>query len=128
MKDLAAAVKAVQEPLSKVASKVATSDGDSHSAAASPVADGGHVLGGALGAASLAAAGGAGFGIARAAEPEDDAHAHGAGLVPFYGEHQAGIATPAQDRLAFAAFDVTTSGPRRAAGAAGASGRRPRRR
>jgi len=31
------------------------------------------------------------------------------GIVPFYGEHQAGIATPAQDRLAFAAFDVTTS-------------------
>jgi deferrochelatase/peroxidase EfeB len=28
--------------------------------------------------------------------------------VPFYGPHQAGIATPAQDRLAFAAFDVTT--------------------
>ncbi|MCW2804483.1 MAG: putative peroxidase [Propionibacteriaceae bacterium] len=28
---------------------------------------------------------------------------------PFYGEHQAGISTPAQDRLHFAAFDVTTS-------------------
>lgn len=28
--------------------------------------------------------------------------------VPFYGVHQAGIATPAQDRLEFAAFDVTT--------------------
>ena len=28
---------------------------------------------------------------------------------PFYGEHQAGIVTPAQDRLHFAAFDVTTS-------------------
>jgi len=27
---------------------------------------------------------------------------------PFYGEHQAGIVTPAQDRLHFAAFDVTT--------------------
>jgi deferrochelatase/peroxidase EfeB len=27
--------------------------------------------------------------------------------VPFYGEHQAGITTAAQDRLAFAAFDVT---------------------
>jgi len=31
------------------------------------------------------------------------------GPVPFYGEHQAGIATPAQDRLAFAAFDITTT-------------------
>jgi len=28
--------------------------------------------------------------------------------VPFYGPHQAGIATPAQDRLAFAAFDLTS--------------------
>jgi deferrochelatase/peroxidase EfeB len=28
------------------------------------------------------------------------------GTVPFYGEHQAGIATPAQDRLVFAAYDV----------------------
>jgi deferrochelatase/peroxidase EfeB len=28
--------------------------------------------------------------------------------VPFYGEHQAGIITPVQDRLHFAAFDVTT--------------------
>ncbi|GAA3629300.1 iron uptake transporter deferrochelatase/peroxidase subunit [Microlunatus ginsengisoli] len=27
---------------------------------------------------------------------------------PFYGEHQAGIVTPAQDRLHFAAFDLTT--------------------
>jgi deferrochelatase/peroxidase EfeB len=27
--------------------------------------------------------------------------------VPFHGPHQAGIATPAQDRLVFAAFDVT---------------------
>jgi len=29
--------------------------------------------------------------------------------VPFYGQHQAGIATPAQDRLAFAAFDVVAT-------------------
>ncbi len=29
--------------------------------------------------------------------------------VPFHGEHQAGITTPAQDRLHFVAFDVTTS-------------------
>ena len=62
-------------------------------------------LGSALGAAGLAAAGGAGFGIARAADPPG---ASGAS-VPFYGPHQAGIATPAQDRLAFAAFDVTSA-------------------
>ena len=29
------------------------------------------------------------------------------GAVPFYGTHQAGITTPAQDRLAFASFDLT---------------------
>jgi len=29
-------------------------------------------------------------------------------LIPFHGEHQAGITTPAQDRLHMAAFDVTT--------------------
>jgi deferrochelatase/peroxidase EfeB len=28
-------------------------------------------------------------------------------VVPFYGAHQAGITTPAQDRLAFASFDLT---------------------
>lgn len=36
------------------------------------------------------------------AAPED------AGLVPFYGARQAGVATPVQDRLHFAAFDVVT--------------------
>ena len=29
--------------------------------------------------------------------------------VPFYGRHQAGIVTPAQDRLHFVAFDVITN-------------------
>ena len=32
----------------------------------------------------------------------------GSRTYPFYGTHQAGIVTPAQDRLHFAAFDVTT--------------------
>ena len=32
----------------------------------------------------------------------------GTGSVPFYGEHQAGIDTPAQDRLFFASFDLLT--------------------
>ncbi|MFF4216338.1 iron uptake transporter deferrochelatase/peroxidase subunit [Streptomyces nondiastaticus] len=41
---------------------------------------------------------------------EDAAPAASAGdAVPFLGEHQAGIATPVQDRLHFAAFDVTTT-------------------
>ena len=65
-------------------------------------------LGGALGTAGLVAAGGAGFGIAHASE-SDDTSTPGLGVVPFYGTHQAGIATPAQDRLAFAAFDVTST-------------------
>src|SRR5271155_719304 len=30
------------------------------------------------------------------------------GVVPFYGAHQAGIATSAQDYLSFAAFDLTS--------------------
>ena len=29
--------------------------------------------------------------------------------VPFYGEHQAGVVTPAQDRMVFATYDVTAS-------------------
>jgi deferrochelatase/peroxidase EfeB len=63
-------------------------------------------LGGAAGAAAVLAAGGAvGYGIGRA----DAAPASTNLEVPFYGPHQAGIATPAQDRLAFAAFDLTTT-------------------
>lgn len=34
--------------------------------------------------------------------------AESSGTVPFYGDHQAGIATPAQDRLHFASFDLET--------------------
>ena len=35
----------------------------------------------------------------------------GTGSVPFYGPHQAGIATAAQDRLHFAAFDLVSEDP-----------------
>lgn len=35
----------------------------------------------------------------------------GTGSVPFHGPHQAGIATPAQDRLHFAAFDLVDTRP-----------------
>jgi deferrochelatase/peroxidase EfeB len=63
-------------------------------------------LGGALGAAGVLAGGGGGYGIARATSVDSVGHA---APVAFYGEHQAGIATPAQDRLAFAAFDITSS-------------------
>lgn len=70
-------------------------------------------LGATLGGIGVVAAGG-GYGIARAtaespsAQPAAAAPSRAAGTVPFYGEHQAGIATPAQDRIVFAAFDVTT--------------------
>jgi deferrochelatase/peroxidase EfeB len=46
-----------------------------------------------------------GHGDAEAAEPV------GSGSVPFDGEHQAGIDTPAQDRLHFASFDLQTESP-----------------
>jgi deferrochelatase/peroxidase EfeB len=65
-------------------------------------------LGGALGTAGVLAAAGTGYGAAKATEPEAGSTSLGQ-TVPFYGPHQAGIATPAQDRLAFAAFDVTTT-------------------
>ena len=51
---------------------------------------------------ALGAAAGAG-GVALVARDDDTGP-----VVPFHGEHQAGIVTPAQDRLHFAAFDVTT--------------------
>jgi deferrochelatase/peroxidase EfeB len=40
-----------------------------------------------------------------------EASGDGTGSVPFYGEHQAGIDTPAQDRLFFASFDLLTESP-----------------
>jgi deferrochelatase/peroxidase EfeB len=64
-----------------------------------------HLLG-VAGAGVLAGAAGAGaLGVAGAQEddtaPSDQSY-------PFHGAHQAGIVTPAQDRLHFASFDVTT--------------------
>ncbi|MBB5081932.1 iron uptake transporter deferrochelatase/peroxidase subunit [Nonomuraea endophytica] len=63
-----------------------------------------------LGAAGVAAAG-AGAIAARSllAEPPVVHASSTSGAFPFYGEHQAGIVTPAQDRLHFVAFDVTTT-------------------
>jgi deferrochelatase/peroxidase EfeB len=52
----------------------------------------------------LAAAGAGGYATGQA-EADDTGRVTGA--VPFRGEHQAGIATPAQDRLVFGAFDLT---------------------
>jgi deferrochelatase/peroxidase EfeB len=55
-----------------------------------------------LGLAGAAAAAGAGVGVAATSSGD----APPPGTVPFYGDHQAGIVTPAQDRLHMAAFDV----------------------
>jgi len=64
-----------------------------------------------LGAAGVGAAlvgtAGAAYGAGRASAA-GTSHVHLHGGVPFRGEHQAGIVTEAQDRMHFAAFDVTT--------------------
>jgi len=63
-----------------------------------------------------AGAGAAGLGLGAAGgflvgQESADASANGTGSVAFYGTHQAGIDTPAQDRLHFAAFDLLTEDP-----------------
>src|SRR3954453_11025875 len=58
------------------------------------------------GGAAAAVAAAAGVGFAAGQDDGDAAPDAGTRVVPFHGEHQAGIATPAQDRLHFAAFDV----------------------
>src|SRR5262249_45072731 len=58
------------------------------------------------GAVGAAAAGVIGSQMFDASTPAQAADA--GAPVPFYGEHQAGIITPAQDRLHFVAFDVIT--------------------
>jgi len=68
---------------------------------------------GLLGAAGAGLAGvAAGAMGARVLDSADNSPAEAAPLgsktYPFYGTHQAGIVTPVQDRLHFAAFDVTT--------------------
>ena len=61
---------------------------------------------GAAGAAGVAAGAVAG-GIAIGRATESDASPALPARIPFYGEHQAGIATPVQNRLFFASMDVT---------------------
>jgi deferrochelatase/peroxidase EfeB len=58
-----------------------------------------------VGAAGIGLGGATGYLIG---QDSAQANASGTGSVPFYGEHQAGIDTPAQDRLHFAAFDLVT--------------------
>ena len=49
----------------------------------------------------------AGAGAGYAVGSSESSASAGEGALPFYGEHQAGILTPPQDRLMFAAFDLT---------------------
>ena len=65
------------------------------------------LLAGGAGVAAVAAAGG-GLAVGSSAgdAPPDAPHT---GRIPFHGEHQAGITSAAQDRLHFAAFDLTTT-------------------
>jgi deferrochelatase/peroxidase EfeB len=65
---------------------------------------------GLLGAASAAVATGvAGYAVHSAVSTEESQAADNTGPVEFHGPHQAGIVTPAQDRLHFATFDVTAT-------------------
>ncbi|MFG1666427.1 iron uptake transporter deferrochelatase/peroxidase subunit [Streptomyces sp. Y7] len=63
--------------------------------------------GGAGLALGAVAAGGA-VAMSRTGDDVDPAAAATGAAIPFHGERQAGIATPVQDRLHFAAFDVKT--------------------
>ncbi|MCX0243566.1 iron uptake transporter deferrochelatase/peroxidase subunit [Streptomyces drozdowiczii] len=63
---------------------------------------------GGAGLALGAAAAGVGVAAARSDDDGRAAAADSGAAVPFHGAHQTGIATAVQDRLHFAAFDVTT--------------------
>jgi deferrochelatase/peroxidase EfeB len=62
-----------------------------------------------LGLAGVAAGAAGGFALASSDDAPEAQADPGARTYPFYGERQAGIITPMQDRLHFATFDVTTS-------------------
>ncbi|WP_112242725.1 iron uptake transporter deferrochelatase/peroxidase subunit [Kribbella monticola] len=65
---------------------------------------------GLFGAAGAAVATGvAGYVVHSAVSGEESQAADNTGPVEFHGTHQAGIVTPAQDRLHFATFDVTAT-------------------
>ena len=63
------------------------------------------LAGGLAAGAGFAVGGLGGFGVARESQAADPQTV----VEPFYGVHQAGIATAAQERIQFAAFDVLTS-------------------
>ena len=61
-----------------------------------------------LAGAGAAAVGAGAVGVAVGRSADAEPRSDSAASYPFYGTHQAGITTPAQDRLHFVAFDVTT--------------------
>jgi deferrochelatase/peroxidase EfeB len=63
------------------------------------------ITGGLAAGAGLTVGGLGGYGFARQSQPVSPQTV----IEPFYGVHQAGIATAAQERIQFAAFDVLTS-------------------
>jgi deferrochelatase/peroxidase EfeB len=65
--------------------------------------------GGGIAAIGVAAAGGFVAGHEASGQGSSTQHAVAATTYPFTGEHQAGIVTPAQDRMYVAAFDLTTT-------------------
>ena len=65
------------------------------------------LIGAGVALAGVAAGAAGGYALSHESAPTGSA-APAPKAYPFYGTHQAGIVTPAQDRLHFAAFDVTT--------------------
>ncbi|WP_406492417.1 iron uptake transporter deferrochelatase/peroxidase subunit [Streptomyces sp. NBC_01604] len=63
---------------------------------------------GGAGLALGAVAAGGTVAMATAGDDADQAGAETGAAIAFHGDHQAGVSTPVQDRLHFAAFDVTT--------------------
>jgi len=107
------AVERSGEPTAVVTSQEAA-DGDSAAAASTGTSRfsrrGLLSLAGVGGAGAVAglAAGFLGHDVVTAASASAATPDPGASVIPFFGQHQAGITTPAQDRLHMAAFDVTT--------------------
>ena len=108
-KALADSISGLAEPISKVAAAISTSRPVTLEVTVRrSTMERRRVLGLAgAGAAGLVAAGAVGAAVRGSAGGDDLARV--AGAVDFYGEHQAGIVTPAQDRLHVVAFDVITT-------------------
>ncbi|GGL02447.1 iron uptake transporter deferrochelatase/peroxidase subunit [Planomonospora parontospora] len=64
---------------------------------------------------AMGAGAAAGAGLVQLGKPESASAAASGGSIPFHGVHQAGIATPIQERLHFASFDLGTRSPAEAA-------------